>query len=125
MKRSANYCPGTGSDWFLADALDRTRKSHNRRHWWRHRGRLVVKLSHSSDADVRKGPGLMLGRREFLVSALGAGAAGAVAFSFRDVPVLEAPISPQSHGARGDGVSNDIDAVNKALAEAARTARPI
>ena len=67
----------------------------------------------------------MLGRREFLVTALGTGAAGAVALSPRGLRAVERTTRPQSHGARGDGATNDIDAVNRALAEAARTGRPV
>lgn len=68
----------------------------------------------------------MLGRREFLVSALGASAAAAVALKSGAFGTRDASgVDPKSHGARGNGVSNDLGALERAFAEAQRTGRPI
>jgi len=68
----------------------------------------------------------MLGRREFLISALGASAAGAVALKSGAVRTSGgSAVDPRSHGARGNGASNDLEALNRAFAEALRSGRPI
>jgi hypothetical protein len=67
----------------------------------------------------------VLGRREFVMSVLGAGAAGAVALRSERLGLHGPSINPSSYGARGDGSSNDLDALNRAFAEAVRTGRPI
>jgi len=69
---------------------------------------------------------MIFGRREFLIGAVGAGAAGAVALQTR------APVAPRetfvdllSLGAVGNGVADDLEALNAAFAQAVRTGLPI
>jgi hypothetical protein len=66
----------------------------------------------------------MLGRREFLVSAFGAAAGASSARSVVSGPSLQA-VDPQSYGAVGDGSSNDLDALEKALTFASKTGLPV
>lgn len=68
----------------------------------------------------------MLGRREFLAGALGAGAVGALATQLVGPSSQEAVgVDPLAYGARGDGRSNDLEAINKALAVAASAGLPL
>jgi hypothetical protein len=66
----------------------------------------------------------MLGRREFLISALGAAAGASAVRSVVSGPSPQA-VDPRSHGAVGDGSSNDHDALEKAFAFASRAGLPV
>jgi hypothetical protein len=69
---------------------------------------------------------MILGRREFLVGALGAGAVGGVALQTRaPVALSETSINPLSLGAAGNGTTDDLRALNAAIARAAQTGLPI
>ena len=69
----------------------------------------------------------MLRRRDFLLGAIGAGAVGTLAAQVIRAPdPASAPdVSPLDHGARGDGTTNDLQALNKAFAFALAAGLPI
>lgn len=69
---------------------------------------------------------MVLGRREFLVSALGAGAVGVFALQTRaPVAPQETGVNPLSFGAVGNGEANDLRALDAAFARSARTGLPV
>jgi hypothetical protein len=64
-------------------------------------------------------------RREFLVGVLGAGAAGALALKSAGSSIGQAEVRPSDHGAIGNGIADDLQALNKTFDQAMRLGIPI